>query len=479
MSKNVLLRSLQSLDKREQQRFQKWVDSPYHNADPKLSRLLSLILGDLEGDTLDRERLDAALYPAQNFKYARITNHLSDIKALLEDFLVWERLKAQPEQRKLHLLSLSRERKLEGLYQQTDRYFERLAKRQPYFSETDFLLYQLVEEERYIAFTEQDVRALDQSLQRKTEWGDRYFVGHMLKTACQLLNRRNVLQDSQILPGLKQFLSYIEDDFERFADWPQLNLYRAVLQMLLHESDAHYEHFRVLLKRSAKPITIREQIPFEEHKPLYQYAQNYCIKQANKGQSQYLGELFGIYQEMIDQELIYYQGYLSPNDFKNIVVLGVRLQEYDWTEYFLDRFAERVAPDQRHNALAYNRAYFLYARGERRAALRQLTQVQYQDVFYLLGGRSMQLKIYYEMHDDEALEAGLHAFDNSLRRDRLLPDYRKMGYREFVRLLRKLMKYRALPSTQQKQTQEKLEQELLASESGIHRDWLSKQLQSL
>lgn len=474
MSKNVLLHTLQSLDPREQQRFQKWVDSPYHNADEKLSRLLRLILKDLGVDTLNRERLDKALYPERDFNYARITNHLSDIKALLEDFLVWEHLKAQPAQRKLQLLNISRERKLEGLYQQTDRYFERLLKRQTYFAEPDFLLYQLVEEERYIAFTEQDVRALDQSLQRKTEWGDRYFVGHMLKTACQILNRRNVLQDSQILPGFRQFLAYIEDDFARFADWPHLSLYQAVLQMLLHESDAHFEHFRALLKRSAQ-----QQIPYEEHKPLYQYAQNYCIKQANKGQAQYLGELFGIYQEMIEQELIYYQGYISPNDFKNIVVLGVRLQEYEWTEYFLDRFAERVAPEQRHNALAYNRAYFLYARGERRAALRQLTQVQYQDVFYLLGGRSMQLKIYYEMQDDEALEAGLHAFDNSLRRDRLLPDYRKTGYREFVRLLRKLMKHRTLPSPQRKKAEPKLQQELLASESGIHGDWLSKQLEEL
>lgn len=474
MSKNVLLRSLQSLDHREHARLQKWVDSPYHNADHKLSRLLSLILLDIEKESLDREGLDAALYPKRKFNYARITNHLSDIKALLEDFLVWERLKAQPEQRKLQLLSLSRERKLEGLYQQTDRYFQRLAERQTYFAEPDFLLYQLVEEERYIAFTEQDVRALDQSLQRKIEWGDRYFVGHMLKTACQLLNRRNVLQDSQNLPGLKQFLSYIERDFERFVDWPHLSLYHAVLQMLLHESDANYDHFREVLKRSAK-----QQIPYEEHKPLYQYAQNYCIKQANQGQEKYLAELFVIYQEMIEQELIYYQGFISPNDVKNIVVLGVRLQEYDWTEYFLDSFAERVAPEQRHNAMAYNRAYFLYARGEGQAALRQLAQVQYQDVFYLLGGRSMQLKIYYEMQDDEGLEAGLHAFDNALRRDRLLPDYRKTGYREFVRLLRKLMKYRALPQSQQKETEAKLKDELQASESGIHRDWLQKQLQLL
>lgn len=474
MSKNVLLRSLQSLDTREYARLQKWVDSPYHNADQKLSQLLSLILADLELESLDRERLDVALYPEQEFNYARITNHLSDIKALLEDFLVWERLKAQPEQRKLQLLNITRERKLEGLYQQTDRYFQRLAERQTYFAEPDFLLYQLVEEERYIAFTEQDVRALDQSLQRKIEWGDRYFVGHMLKTVCQLLNRRNVLQDSQNLPGLKQFLTYIERDFERFVDWPHLSLYHAVLQMLLHESDANYDHFREVLKRSAK-----QQIPYEEHKPLYQYAQNYCIKQANQGHEKYLAELFTIYQEMIEQELIYYQGFISPNDVKNIVVLGVRLQEYDWTEYFLDSFAERVAPEQRHNAIAYNRAYLLYARGERRAALRQLTQVQYQDVFYLLGGRSMQLKIYYEMLDDEGLEAGLHAFDNALRRDRLLPDYRKTAYREFVRLLRKLMKYRALPTTQQKLVQAKLQQELQASESGIHRDWLEKQLEVL
>ncbi|MEL6845876.1 MAG: hypothetical protein AAFP02_21930, partial [Bacteroidota bacterium] len=301
MWKSVLRSSLQQLSPAEHNRLRKWVASPYHNADPKMGLLLDAILIRLEDEQLQREDLDLFLYPNQAFNYARITNHLSDLKALLEDFLVWESLRQRPEERKLQLLKAVREKRMDALYQQTERYFARMEQRQVYMMEDDFLIYQLVEEERYIAFTEQDIRALDQSLQRKVAWSERQFVATMLKTACQILNRRNVLQDGTTMPTLQYFLDFVAADPTRFDDWPHLALYRGVLQMLRGESDEDYQALRSLMQQYAR------QIPPEERKPLYQFAQNHCIKRANQGDQDYLKELFVLYQEMIELEIIYYQ----------------------------------------------------------------------------------------------------------------------------------------------------------------------------
>ena len=82
--------SLSLLNRTDQKRFVKFVSSPYFNADDKLVRLLEYLL---EQDEIpEREALDQFLYPGEAFQYERITNHISDLKQLLEQFLVCERL---------------------------------------------------------------------------------------------------------------------------------------------------------------------------------------------------------------------------------------------------------------------------------------------------------------------------------------------------------------------------------------------------
>ena len=100
--------------------------------------------------------------------------------------------------------------------------------------------------------------------------------------------------------------------------------------------------------------------PINEAKNIYDSALNYCIRKINQGNQQFLREYFDLINIMIERETIYTDNKLSPWDFKNIVVIALRLGEYEWTENFILNFKERLLEDFRENAVTYNLAQLYF-----------------------------------------------------------------------------------------------------------------------
>ncbi|MEL7534573.1 MAG: hypothetical protein AAFN10_24920 [Bacteroidota bacterium] len=427
---------LRSLKKTERNRFLRFLRSPYHNTDEKLLELTELLFQ--EETELSRENLDAQLFPGEAFEYTRISNLLSYITGHLEDFWVWERLQTQSVERKKYLLQTIKKRELYDLFQkESDRLLRRLSRNaQP--NEIDYFHLHWLELERDDYFLREGKRTDNQSLVNQIEALDRFYVISMLKNICQLVNRQNILQTEGIPYLQRAFIEYMQAHHTQYIDSPVIQAYFYVLLCLTEENEpAHYTSLKSFLRADS------DQLALEEQETLYQYARNYCIKQGNQGKTQYLNELFDLYQQMLASELIFTDGYLGHADFKNIVALGVRLGQFDWTEQFLSDIETRVQPEKRDNALAYNRAQLYFARGSYRSAMRLLTQVAFEDVFYYPGAKTLLLKIYYELDDIDALSSVLHTFGTWLQRNRLLSPYQKEVHIQLIRFMRKLQQLRS------------------------------------
>lgn len=83
-----------ALSKIEQNRFRKWVHSPYHNQKEQVKNLLDYLLG------TKKYSLEAAhqfVFKKQLYKPQRIRNVLSYLQKILEDFLLHEALEQTPQ----------------------------------------------------------------------------------------------------------------------------------------------------------------------------------------------------------------------------------------------------------------------------------------------------------------------------------------------------------------------------------------------
>jgi hypothetical protein len=175
-----------------------------------------------------------------------------------------------------------------------------------------------------------------------------------------------------------------------------------------------------------------------ELRDMYAYVQNYCIRQANLGNSDFLNELFDAYRTLLDSGIIYVQDHLSQFDFKNMVTVGLRVEEYDWVEAFITRESAVLPEDFRQNAITYNLARLHFARKDFKQALRLLFGVEFTDVYYHLDGKSLLLKTYYELEDFEPLLSLIKAFRVYLRRNRKISTYQLTIYNNLIKYVKQL-----------------------------------------
>jgi len=430
-----LLRHLSSLSEKESRRFQKFVQSPYFNQEQKLVQLLQLL--DPIPETLDREVLHQAIYPELSFDYPRITNLLSDLSQLVEQFLVVEYQQVPSHQRARTQLASFRTHSNHHDWKLVHQKQVKELHSKSFWSEEDLFHRYALEEEVYVSLLEQDQRVNHQQLEQKIEAMDTYYVAVMLKNVCQWLNHQNVLKEKEENLRYRRFIEFLSSGIELYLIHPLIHCYYQIyLTLTQADTPQHYYTLFQLLNMHHK------EIPHEELKPMYQYAQNYCVKRVNQGDSSFLSELLKVYERMLEQGLLFHQGQISASIVKNIVTLGVRLKRYEWTLVFLKKYKNHLPEDQKEAVTNYNLAYIHYHQGEAEKALQHLRFFHFQDIFYLLGSKLLLMKIYVDIHDYESLDAHLHAFEGLLRRDKRISSYQRKNYLATIRMVKRLTNLR-------------------------------------
>jgi len=443
MPRSRLAQLLGALSPAAQKRLQKFVRSPYFNTDEKLVHLLDVLLAEPD-QIADRAALHALVLPDLPYDYHRISNLLSNLTRLVKQFYGQEQLREDPFPLALASLIAARERGLDEWFVAAHR--ELLRRYQSgearLYSEADWQRHFQLAEERDLWLLGRGERRYDPSFSQKIEALEHGYVLAMLKRACQWVNRQQILPQEAHSPALERFLTWYAQQKDAFADQPLFDLFGQVLQTLQQPKDEDaYRRLKQGLREHGP------QLPPDERQTLYQYARNYCIRRSNQGQAVFLRELFEIYQEMLREGMLFYEGQISHGDVKNLVSLGLRLAEYQWTEKFLAEIAPHIPSEQRNNALVYNQAHLHYARGDYGEALKLLAHVEFEDVFYHLGARTLLLKMYHEQGEWLSLVDVMRAFEQWLRRNRELPATQRNGHLNLIKLLRRLLHLRETART--------------------------------
>lgn len=472
---------LQSLDQTAQKRLIEFVQSPYFNQNPRLLPLLQLLYQHIDQTNnlqLAAETIYQTLYgESEPFKVQRIYDHLSFLTRLVERFFAVEQLEEIPLAERLLQLQYLAEHDLWEAHRRIQRKSVPLqAKQKVQDSEAHLRHFQLLQE-RNQSFLALGERRFDEGLNQMDEQLTVFFLAQKLKNACEMLNRGNVVQgeyQSYLLPEILQFIRAQS----AYLQYPAVSLY---YQLYICLSEAHFEQafaeFRVLLNQHA---TAFDQT---ELSGLYDYAQNICIKQINSGDSTYLKIYFTLFQEMLALELMMEEGILDHRLYKNIVTVGLRLSEFDWVADFLHGYAERLSPAFREAAYHYNLATYNHARKDYPQAQRNLWKVELEDIYYQLGKRTLLLKIYYELGEEDGLEAQIRAFRAYLRRNRKISAYQKKGHAGLIRYTQKLSRLRnkkeGLNLKQFRHAIGTIEEDLKNRSPITNQDWLLQQMKDL
>lgn len=463
---------LEHFDKYEQNRFRKYLCSPYFNKDQKLKILFELLLKDINSKRkgeLEKERIWKHLNIDKTFDDVRFRKYCSDLLKLLEGFIAQQAFERNPLHQATYLMEAVSERKMEKLYSTAIRTAKRLSS-QEYHRPSRYYMYQYEIEKYLYDLTGFEIkRSQVSNVEEIANNLDRFFLGEKLRYYCTVLSRRQFqpLHNYEIL-FMQEIINHLRDyDYDEIP--PVAIYYQIYLALVENDNENHYFKLKKLLERYGTLF------PDKEASEIYTYALNYCTQKINRGNQTFLQEFFELYEDMLEKEIIIEKGELDPWHFKNLVTVALRLKKYNWTEKFIHEYSKKLPPDLMENAVTYNLAQLYFYQKKYDDVIEQLQNVEYEDLTYNLNSKSMLLATYYEIDAVEPLFSIMDSFRTYLNRHKDISDQRKKLYTNLIRFTKKLIKLR--PGDQK--AFQKLEDELKQTKNVASLNWLREKLNEL
>lgn len=475
MRQSKFIDLLAQLTERERSRFRDLAWSPFFNKNQKLRQLIGFCLENIERE-LDKTVAFHVVYGAEKpYNELQINNLLSDALQLLQRMLTYEELEQEPALLRAFETRALLNRRAEKQLPHSLRRLRQLSDRMSTRSHEYF--HQQVEQARL-----HDRHALLQSprrqsphLQQASDALDLYYCCHKMRLACDMASRNRAINAQYECHFVEEVLSW----YEKKGAWqayPALQTYYQALQMLTSEEEKYYKGLRRLLAAHGKLFSA------EEQQDLYDYAQNYCVKQINSGNPDYYQDILELYKLMLDQEVLLRQGYLTQWSYINIVTAGIRLQEFDWTDWFIHAYREQLAPEVQDNVFTYNLAALEFGKADYKAALQTLQGVEFSDAFYHMAAKIIQLKSYYELEEEEALLSLLEASRKYIKRNRQLSAYQKTSNAHFLKMIGKIHKLQGgqprMPKIEFQQASHHLLSELEDLSPLTNKSWLREKIEA-
>lgn len=436
MQHSKLIELLKTFNTRELREFGEFVSSPYFNKNQELADfyfVLKKLAPDFPPKKTSRKAVFKKCYPKQPYSDKQLNYLMSFLLKLAEQYIGLTHFREQDALEQFHTLAAYSQRGLEKHYSFVRRQVDKALQEHPYRNTDYYGLKHRVDNLGNRHFLAKSIRKYDANLQLAADGLDDYFLAQKMRYLCEMLDRNRAIAAEYELKMVDEVKGYLQKYTGEMV--PPVAIYFQVLMMLLEGNNTTYfKNLKQLIRQTI------ELFPKDDKQEIYSYAFNYCIRKVNKGDGQFLEELFDLYTDALHKEILFKDSYLSPWAYKNLIGVGLRLQKYDWTESFINEYTDKLAPEFRENAWHYNLAELSYYRKDYDKALTYLNQVEFTDIYYSLDSKKMMLKIYYELEEVDALFSLIASFKMYLKRTKLASQVNKDAYVNFIRVLSLIMK---------------------------------------
>ena len=480
MHNSRLIQILNKFDKREIKRLSKFIHSPYFL---DLSRNKDVILlfeylyerfPFTKNVSLDRELIYSHVYEQKAFSKSKWDKLVWRLLKVVKQFISVEFDPAQQDEveRLLHQAKFFRIKQLENLYQLTFKQIDEQLQVSTFEHKSNYFLQFKVEEERATYLSIYNNRKEDINLPFTLDRLDSYYLLARLEYACLLLNQGDSFRSPRIEEQL-ELGDKIYDVFglDYFSANPQLQLYFQAYLLLRTQKEAPFQALSQLIDQ------YEEQIPFQQLQFFGAMCRNYRITQANFGERESILAAFELYKKHLNKGYLYHQDGILPGNLRNLVVLGLKVQAYDWVFQFLQGHKDRVTGSAHPKAVIdFNLAHYYFAIQAYDKALESLADT-FEDYYYKIAAKRLELKIYYEQKSI-LLESKLDAFKMFIFRlsKTWLPDVPRQGNTNFINMLKQILH----PATQGNAERiDRLIQKIKDKKIFVERDWLISKLEEL
>ncbi len=473
MEGSKLINLLKSFSKKEWNRLELFLSSPYYNRKESVLALFLLLkktAPEFNTRRIEKERVFKKLYPKKKYKDLEMRLLMSQLVQLIEAFWVQEQFQSKPLSKEQLLLECVADRNLEKYFQQQLTTFGKQLEQYPKRGRDYFRSQYLLREQAYQQAIFSQNRPVDTSLQSALDYFERYYLVVKLQYCCAALNRQNIVSVEYDLFLLEETLAIIETS--KFKDEILIAAYYHALHILLDRSAAH--HFQ-LLSQLLDTTTNRQQLPNHDLRQLYYLLVNYCIRQVKTGALNSYTALFDIYKAMLEEGVILTGDYLGANHYTNINKTALALKKYAWAKTFMEKYKEHLLPRQKRTIFHYNAALFHFAQAEYDQARDHMLDIDLDSPIAHISYKKLLAQVYYELSETAPFLSLIGNFRVQLKRNQQMSESNKTAFRHFINFIAHL--YRLKEG--RKKSLKTLEASIIQETPVLDKKWLLEKVLEL
>ena len=469
VEKNPLISLYKALSKSETRRLGKWLDSPAHNQREDVRALHAYLTGG-EGrlyktSSLSKMRIWKRIFLDEPFDDARLRQTFHWALKTTEAFIAYEEWADNRIEAELALTSGLRRR---GLSSNTLRSLKKARSLQENSEVRNETYYR----RQYALELEYDEYRVYHKLMEKPNFQeianalDIAYLIEKFKVSCNMLFHSRVYKTTYDVRFLKEIISFVHE--LKLDDYPVLAIYYYVY-LGFTEDDAQGKN--ILLLRDT--INAHGDL-LNPHDLRYVFlmAINLCISNANRGRENFVREAFEWYRLGIVRDVIAENGQLTRATYLNIVAHAIKLEEFGWASDFIENYTNQLEDDIRENTENFARARLAYEQKDYDTGMPLLAQVDFKHPVYNIMAKTLQLKIYYEIDEYDAMDSQLDSMTTYLRR-KTLSDLHKDNFGNIVRFVRRMS--RLNPGDRKKKAE--LKAQIDNTSPLTEKKWLLEQLE--
>lgn len=464
---NKLISVVTGLSKLQRRSCRKLIQSPWFGGNDTLLAFFVEIVRRLDkGKPLSKTEIwHSVLGKKKTYNDVRFRKYTSDLFKLVQDFLTQDALAAEPALKNYLYLSALEKQNPDKLIRGVERNWENLRGREKSFQYSDYLYRHLLEDRKYRLLNYEHRPYEQANVEEISGSLDIYYIIVKLRNAVYSLSENQNRQQYELFM-VDEIIHFLENQ-KKYLEHPLVAIYYNMYKMLANsQSSTAYHEYKKLLTLHVDSLGSDQ--AFE----LFQPALNYCRRRINEGKKEFLKEYMDVYKDALERGLVFDDGILDPLQFRNTITFALRLGEYDWAEYYINEYQNRLPDKQRLNAVNYNSALLYFYSKNYDKALDFLRDVEYENTTYNLNAKAMLLSIYYETDADIALDSLFDSVTAYLNRHRELPASAQEAFRSLISFTRRLT--RMLPGD--KKALELLKQDLAKRKYVASRPWLESKI---
>ncbi len=451
------------LSETEKRHLLRYLQSSYFTGNKALSALHAQLTQVNQDEAIDKQKLWKAIFGKQSYDEKKFRYLVSDLLDSISQFLYLEHIQQQkPGYVRIISEALNgrnavlNHAAIANKLQKPTR--EAMLNRSPQWYLEKHFEAQLVEESHTGSLKEYR-KYLSEHRTEEPSGLDIYYIIEKLRDLCTIANDNNVLGLEHSAYNAEAILSLAAENC--FAENAFVQAYLFVYRLLTTRHPKAYTQLKKVIAEQGYDMDLNTLAE------LFTYARNFCIARVNAGEESFFDELFELYEQGLEKQILLVNGELNERNFKNIVTTALRTGRYEWTLDFINDYRYKLNKRVRENAYNYNLANYYFHKRQYNLVLRNLQKVQLSDLFYGLDARSMMLKCYYETDEKEAFMNAYQSFRMFVQRRKNVSEQHRRNYLNFLRLAKKLMNLRPRSSDAAK-----IVAEIEASKAIADKNWL-------